>query len=1181
MAYDLGTAHGTIELEYTGKKAVDAADRDMDKLKGKSKDTDKALAKLGATLKGLGKGVKFGAIGVGLASAAAAAANLGVQLLGMVAPLTSILSLSSAVPGALVGIVAAVGVLKAAFAGVEDAVKAAFDTENPEKFDEVIKKLSPAAQDFAKALQANVPELVKFQQGLQESFFQGGHLSSVLVGGIGALKSLQPQLRGVAGDLGKASLGFARFALSADTLSFVRASITSLRTALHNISPAMTPLLEGLRSVGTVGLPLLDKLSASVGNVGQRFGEWLSAISSDGRLQAWIDTALATLKTLGDIAKNVGSILQSVFSAASATGGGLLNTISQITGQFATFLKSTEGKAAITALFTGIATVARELAPILTTLAGALAGALGPALEQLATGVGPALLEVVQALAPAFGPLAGAIAAVATAIAPILPPVAQLVAMLVTLGAGVLTSIATNLQPVIELLGGAMSGALASLAPVLEQVVAMLPGFATAGLQLAQALLPLVPSLIEFATALSTALLPYLPQIMANVQQLIPPLIELATLFAGQLAGALQAVIPYIPMIVEAIVNLQGTILTMLTVGVQLLNFIVRLGQFFLSIPGIIGGAIAAFVSLVVGGFNTVKTAVSTGITTVIGFFTSLPGRIGSALAALPGLLFSLGTNALNRLAFAFGQGIGIVLSLAINTPRRIGAALASLGPTLVGLAQRAWAALRGAFSAGISNAASLAHTLPGRVRGAISSLGGILSSLARAAWAALRNAFSSGISNAASLASSLPGRIRSAVGNLGGLLVSAGADAIRGLVNGIRGAIGSAVSAAADAGRAVISGIKSTLHISSPSKEMIKIGRFVTQGLRIGLLGTAKQVQAASTKLANYVRDAFSDKLISRGQRNSVLNTLAKGTAQMKTLVNRANSASAKLKTSQANLAAVQKSYNETLANAVKQTKDTFNVVTPGQTFVNLDLTKERFTKAVAQAKQFAKDIQVLTKRGLSKDLLQQLVDAGAADGGAMARALATANTATIKEFNGLQGQLNSSANAVGKVTADALYGAGLRAAQGLVKGLQSQEKALEAQMVRIANSMVAAIKKALKIKSPSRIMFNLGQFTSEGLKEGIESLRRQVQQAAQRLATASILPTVQLTTQRSVASSQRALAGTTVGGTVNNFSQTVNALPGMNAKAVADYGLAKLRLSLSGGISATPIPAPATAGV
>lgn len=50
-------------------------------------------------------------------------------------------------------------------------------------------------------------------------------------------------------------------------------------------------------------------------------------------------------------------------------------------------------------------------------------------------------------------------------------------------------------------------------------------------------------------------------------------------------------------------------------------------------------------------------------------------------------------------------------------------------------------------------------------------------------------------------------------------------------------------------------------------------------------------------------------------------------------------------------------------------------------------------------------------------------------------------------------------------------MHSAGINAAQGLVKGLESQSKKLDAAAEKLANSLVSQVKKSLGIKSPSRV--------------------------------------------------------------------------------------------------------------
>jgi hypothetical protein len=68
----------------------------------------------------------------------------------------------------------------------------------------------------------------------------------------------------------------------------------------------------------------------------------------------------------------------------------------------------------------------------------------------------------------------------------------------------------------------------------------------------------------------------------------------------------------------------------------------------------------------------------------------------------------------------------------------------------------------------------------------------------------------------------------------------------------------------------------------------------------------------------------------------------------------------------------------------------------------------------------------------------------------------------------------------------------------------LQSQEKAIEKQMMKIAKAMEKAIKKALGIHSPSRVFASLGQFIPQGLAQGISDGAHHATTAATKLAGA-----------------------------------------------------------------------------
>jgi hypothetical protein len=155
-----------------------------------------------------------------------------------------------------------------------------------------------------------------------------------------------------------------------------------------------------------------------------------------------------------------------------------------------------------------------------------------------------------------------------------------------------------------------------------------------------------------------------------------------------------------------------------------------------------------------------------------------------------------------------------------------------------------------------------------------------------------------------------------------------------------------------------------------------------------------------------------------------------------------------------------------------------------------------------VQKSLDFAANLKALVKKGLRSDLVQQIAAAGVEEGGATAQALASATKGQIAEMNKLQKNMQGAAKGVGGAVADSMYGAGIKSAQGLVKGLESQEKKIEAQMMRIAKAMQKAIKKALGIHSPSRVFHDIGVFIPQGLAQGITGGTHHATTAAHRLA-------------------------------------------------------------------------------
>jgi hypothetical protein len=87
----------------------------------------------------------------------------------------------------------------------------------------------------------------------------------------------------------------------------------------------------------------------------------------------------------------------------------------------------------------------------------------------------------------------------------------------------------------------------------------------------------------------------------------------------------------------------------------------------------------------------------------------------------------------------------------------------------------------------------------------------------------------------------------------------------------------------------------------------------------------------------------------------------------------------------------------------------------------------------------------------------------------------------------------------------ADLLYDSGKDAGKGLLAGLKSQEKALQAEMNKLGDGLVSHIRKSLDSNSPSRRTAKVGVDAGTGLALGLDSTAARVAASAAGLADAA----------------------------------------------------------------------------
>ncbi|WP_237773281.1 hypothetical protein [Streptomyces luteocolor] len=299
------------------------------------------------------------------------------------------------------------------------------------------------------------------------------------------------------------------------------------------------------------------------------------------------------------------------------------------------------------------------------------------------------------------------------------------------------------------------------------------------------------------------------------------------------------------------------------------------------------------------------------------------------------------------------------------------------------------------------------------------------------------------------------------------------GAAVGQGLAGGIGAAHGLVEKASRAMAAAVLTGMKDELQIASPSKRTRALAKDVGKGLINGLTGSRDKIKSTSKDLAKDIWSAFSGR-----KDNRLVAYVNRHTKTLLTLAGKRDSIAAAMKRA--------KEFAENTRVGAKKSASLGGMF-EGDEKITASGINSKLQQRLARMRTFSSYIKTLAKRGLNKTMLREILEMGPEEGYAYASALAGSSSKLLKEINSTQYKINDQAESLGRSGADALYDSGKNAGKGFLKGLQSQQSAIEKQMLKIAKGMDKAIRRALGIKSPSTVMAQVGRYSTEGLAAGL----------------------------------------------------------------------------------------------
>lgn len=380
------------------------------------------------------------------------------------------------------------------------------------------------------------------------------------------------------------------------------------------------------------------------------------------------------------------------------------------------------------------------------------------------------------------------------------------------------------------------------------------------------------------------------------------------------------------------------------------------------------------------------------------------------------------------------------------------------------------------------------------------------------------------------------------------------GQNIVLGLANGLSDST-KAVTAAEDMGNSVIDMFNTTFQTQSPSKVTYTIGKFVGEGFADGLRGSQvaideemARIQGAFEDLNTKINDALVNARQTMATEQAKLKELRKGKEDakekaairetnknikdQKTLISDLTAArkesiyglqkerseliqnaiaykklSDKLEEAKSNLADMTRIRDDAIAGYTEQFARLPDVVMEdkeGKLLSGADQLAnymQGLTTQIGAVSQFNSTLEQLRNLGLDDTTYKMLLETGPS-AQSFADALLAGGPALIASMNSLDSQLQGQAQTLGTNAGMHLYNAGVKAAEGVVKGLESQMANIEKAMKKIVDAMVKAIKKKLKIKSPSEVFAEIGQQSMEGMATGLSDSTKLVTDAVDQAA-------------------------------------------------------------------------------
>lgn len=382
------------------------------------------------------------------------------------------------------------------------------------------------------------------------------------------------------------------------------------------------------------------------------------------------------------------------------------------------------------------------------------------------------------------------------------------------------STVMANLLPRISI---ALNGCVQLINQLAPQIIAKIP----------ELLNTLLPTIVNAAIGLVNALVAAMPGIVSALMAALPTLIQgVQDLISGVVAvlpELLQTIIDtavtLVPMIAQAIIDMLPVLLD---TGLAMIE---GLAQSILeAIPVLIAALPELINSIVTFILGAIPQIIETGISLLTALVEALPTIIETIVAVLPQIVENIITNLLNMIPLIVDAGITLLIALVQALPTIITTIIDAVPKIVNSICDVFINNIDKIIDAGVKLFIALVSNLPTIIAEILKAVPQIISSLVNA------------------IGESVP------------KIAEAGTNLVKGLFNGISNAVGWLYGKLSGWVSSVLSYIKSLFGIHSPATTTAEFGKYVAEGLGVGIEENTDSATDAAATMGEKVLDTFSD---------------------------------------------------------------------------------------------------------------------------------------------------------------------------------------------------------------------------------------------------------------------------------------------------------------------------------